>query len=192
MDDGFCLLLTCMLRSMPKSESRLVTKFLRGSLDFPIEINIFFLVQIYAQSRQRARLLLQSSELAPLTPRRCVLPPLVPEGGHTRLRERGLGGPNSDEGTDTLVLQVCTLWEMLDNVSVVHVIFSVLLFVKRVWYISAGTGPCFPLSGRFCRRYVNVRENLLPRCHSLTCSKPNNFYLWLMVLNLWLVMGVQK
>ncbi len=27
-------------------------------------------------------------------------------GGHTRLRERGLGGPSSDKGTDTGVLQV--------------------------------------------------------------------------------------
>jgi hypothetical protein len=42
--------------------------------------------------------------IAPLTRRR-VLPPLVP-GGHTHLPERGLGGPNSDEGTDILVLWV--------------------------------------------------------------------------------------
>jgi hypothetical protein len=33
-----------------------------------------------------------------------VSPPLVPEGGHTRLRERGWARPNSDEGTDTVVL----------------------------------------------------------------------------------------
>ncbi len=31
-------------------------------------------------------------------------PPLVKGEGHTRLRERGWGGPSSDEGTDTLVL----------------------------------------------------------------------------------------
>jgi hypothetical protein len=27
-------------------------------------------------------------------------------GGHTRLRERGVGGPNFDEGTDTVELKV--------------------------------------------------------------------------------------
>jgi hypothetical protein len=30
-------------------------------------------------------------------------PPFGPGGGHTSLRERGLGSPNSDEGTYTLV-----------------------------------------------------------------------------------------
>jgi hypothetical protein len=48
--------------------------------------------------------------------RRVCIPPLVPgEGGvrYTRLRERGWGGPNSDEGKDNAVLWVpylCTLW----------------------------------------------------------------------------------
>jgi hypothetical protein len=57
-----------------------------------------------AQSRQSARLILQSSELEPPPPcREVFLPSLVPGGGHTRWGERG-GGPNSDEGTDTLVL----------------------------------------------------------------------------------------
>ncbi len=32
--------------------------------------------------------------------------PLVRGGGHTRLRERGLGSPNSDEGTYTVVLYI--------------------------------------------------------------------------------------
>jgi hypothetical protein len=42
----------------------------------------------------------------PLTAGECAPPPLlVPGEGHTRLREeRGVGGPNSDEGTDTVVL----------------------------------------------------------------------------------------
>ncbi len=34
------------------------------------------------------------------------VPPVVPGGGHTRLRERGRLGPNSDEGTYTVVLNI--------------------------------------------------------------------------------------
>jgi hypothetical protein len=65
-----------------------------------------------AQSRQSAKLFLQSSELGLLHPfsRRRVCPhphPLVRGGGHTRLRERGWGCPNSDEGTYTAVLCEC-------------------------------------------------------------------------------------
>ncbi len=64
-----------------------------------------------SQNIQSARLSFQSSELGP--------------GRHTRLRGEGLGGPNSDEGTDTLVLcAVCT-----------------------VYYIS--------LYGRLCRKFKN-------------------------------------
>ncbi len=33
----------------------------------------------------------------------CAPPPFGPGGGHTRLRERGWGNPNSDEGTHTVV-----------------------------------------------------------------------------------------
>jgi hypothetical protein len=51
------------------------------------------------QSRQSARLFLQSSELSVYPP-----PPLVPGGKHTRLREMGWGSPNSDEGTDNVLL----------------------------------------------------------------------------------------
>jgi hypothetical protein len=44
----------------------------------------------------------------PLAPRRVCTPPLVPwDGGggeHTRFREREWEGPNSDEGTDNVVL----------------------------------------------------------------------------------------
>jgi hypothetical protein len=63
------------------------------------------------QSRQSTRCFLQSSELGPpphhpLTRRR-VCPRLVPGwGGHTRLRERGVGGPNFDEGIDTVELMI--------------------------------------------------------------------------------------
>jgi hypothetical protein len=44
----------------------------------------------------------------PLTPKPVLLPlPFRFNGGrHTRLRERGWGVPNSDEGTDALVLYV--------------------------------------------------------------------------------------
>jgi len=62
-----------------------------------------------AQSRQRAKLLLLSSELGtglpqPLTRRR-VCPPIWFWGkGHTRWREWGWESPNSDEGTYTVVL----------------------------------------------------------------------------------------
>ncbi len=62
------------------------------------------------QSRQSAKLFLQSSELGlpiPLAAGECALPPphpLVRGGGHTRLRERGWVSPNSDEGTYTVVL----------------------------------------------------------------------------------------
>ncbi len=64
------------------------------------------------QSRQRARLFLQSSALgltlSPLSPSgECVPAPFDSGGGgHTRVRERELGGSNSDEGIDTVGLQV--------------------------------------------------------------------------------------
>ncbi len=64
-----------------------------------------FLYVTVSQSRQNTRLFLQSSELGSLTP----LPlGLVPGGGggvgtHS-LAGEGWGDPNSDEGTDTVVL----------------------------------------------------------------------------------------
>jgi hypothetical protein len=60
--------------------------------------------------RQNDKLFLQSSELRfphPLTRRRVCTPPppcFRGGGGYTSFRERGWGGPNSDEGTDTVVL----------------------------------------------------------------------------------------
>ncbi len=56
------------------------------------------------QSRQSAKLFLQSSGLGlphPFNSRRVCPPPTLWSvgGGHTRLRERGWGSPNSDEGT---------------------------------------------------------------------------------------------
>ncbi len=59
--------------------------------------------------RQSARLFLQSSELRlphphPLTRRRVCSPPPLVQGGYTLTAGEGVGGPNSDEGTDTMVL----------------------------------------------------------------------------------------
>jgi hypothetical protein len=63
------------------------------------------------QSRQTAKLFLQSSELGPPTTSHAgecdppgPPPHLVPGVEHTRLRERGWGSPNSNEGTYTVVL----------------------------------------------------------------------------------------
>jgi hypothetical protein len=62
-----------------------------------------------AQSRQRTKLSLQSSELGPpLTRRRkCTTPPPLWLGGTHSLTGEGVdcgGGSNSNEGTDTVVL----------------------------------------------------------------------------------------
>jgi hypothetical protein len=68
--------------------------------------------QCFLQSRQSAKLFLQSSELGlhqPLTRRRVCPPPpnLWYRGeGHTRWRERGWESPNSDGGTYTVVLGI--------------------------------------------------------------------------------------
>ncbi len=73
---------------------------------YDVNINIF--KQFDAQSKQSAMLSLQSSELAstcPLTRKRVLLPQIPGEGAHS-LAGEGAGGANSDEGTDTLVLQV--------------------------------------------------------------------------------------
>jgi hypothetical protein len=64
------------------------------------------------QIMQSARFSFRSSELGPPTPlpaRECCSsppPPLGQGARHTRLLGRGAGGPNSDEGTVTLVLYV--------------------------------------------------------------------------------------
>jgi hypothetical protein len=63
-----------------------------------------------SQSRHSARLFLQASELGPPPPhtQASVYLPFGSGrrggGRYTRLRERGWGGPNSDEGTDNAVL----------------------------------------------------------------------------------------
>ncbi len=51
----------------------------------------------------------------PLAAGECAPPPFGPGGGHTRLRLKGWGSPNSNEGTYTVVLYIykyfvlCTL-----------------------------------------------------------------------------------
>ncbi len=61
-----------------------------------------------AQSIQSARLYVHSSELGPTTPltrKGVLILPLLGRRGETHsLAGEGIGGPNSDEGTDTLVL----------------------------------------------------------------------------------------
>ncbi len=61
-----------------------------------------------AQSIQSARLSLQSSELTPPAPSlasECYPPPpFDPKGDTLAIGKEGLGGANSDEGTDTLGL----------------------------------------------------------------------------------------
>jgi hypothetical protein len=57
------------------------------------------------QSIQSARLSFQSSQLGPSPARECCSSSLWVQGGRqTRLRGRGWGGPNSEEGTEDLVL----------------------------------------------------------------------------------------
>jgi hypothetical protein len=49
------------------------------------------------------------------------------------------------------------------------------VLVSRVWDISSGTGPCFPLAGGLCRQYTNGKENLLIR-HQ---QQANNLLSWI-------------
>ncbi len=94
-----------------------------------------------AQSRQSAKLFLQSSELGlpqPLTRRRVCPPPAWFRGeGYTRWRERGWESPNSNEGTYTVVLFIyvpcvqvglafCTLYSLTYHTTWLVVPFSLL------------------------------------------------------------------
>jgi hypothetical protein len=71
-------------------------------------------VQCRAQSKQSAKLFLQSSErnwdsLNPSPAGECIPPPPPGSGGRGTLwRERGWKSPNSDEGTYTVVLFIYT------------------------------------------------------------------------------------
>jgi hypothetical protein len=56
------------------------------------------------QSRESTRPFLQSSELGPPHPHASVPPNFGSVGGYTLAFGRGGGGPNSDEGKDTVVL----------------------------------------------------------------------------------------
>jgi hypothetical protein len=76
-----------------------------------------------AQSRQSAKLFLLSSELGLPHPliRRRVFPPPGSVGRGTVAGDRGFGFPNSDEGTYSVVLFICTYF-------VVNGIFNCLKF----------------------------------------------------------------
>ena len=61
------------------------------------------------QSRQSAKLFSSRRNWVsptPLAAGECALPPFGLGGEHTRLRERGWGSPNADEGTFTVVLYI--------------------------------------------------------------------------------------
>ncbi len=63
-----------------------------------------------AQSRQSAKRFSSRWNWASPTPLAAVEyapPPFGPGGGHTRLRLKGWGSPNSNEGTYTVVLYIC-------------------------------------------------------------------------------------
>jgi hypothetical protein len=89
------------------------------------------------QSRQSAKLFIQSSELGlpqPLTRRRvCPLPPVLGGEGHTRLRERCWGSPNSDEGTYTVVLFIYMYIVQLTLCSFPSLLLGVMLVWISVW-----------------------------------------------------------
>ena len=57
-----------------------------------------------SQNVKSARLSVYLPELGPLIRKRVLLPPLGPRGETHSLVGEGLEGPNSNEGTDTLVL----------------------------------------------------------------------------------------
>ncbi len=80
----------------------------RSRPSFHTQVNKFrCLLWTEPQSKQSAKLFLQSSELGlpqPLTRRLLCTPSFF------RLRERGWGSPNSDERTYTVGIYLCTLW----------------------------------------------------------------------------------
>jgi hypothetical protein len=49
----------------------------------------------------------------PLAAGECAPPPFGPGGGHTRLRLKGWGSPNSNEGTYIVVLYICKYFVVL-------------------------------------------------------------------------------
>jgi hypothetical protein len=73
--------------------------FLGYLVNSPVKI----IISIQAQIRQSARLFLQSSELGPLSRKRVYPPGTKRVETHSPAGE-GVGGPNSDEGTDSVAL----------------------------------------------------------------------------------------
>jgi hypothetical protein len=70
-----------------------------------------FYCTMQSQSIQSSWYSVQSSELGPPipAPAASVAPPLLVQGGATHsLGREGVGGPDSDEGTETLILYACS------------------------------------------------------------------------------------
>jgi hypothetical protein len=55
--------------------------------------------------------------------------------------------------------------------------FPFLLLVSRVWEISSGIGPCFPLAGGLCKFYANAggKRPIQATTTPTASSKPNYF-----------------
>jgi hypothetical protein len=107
------------------------SKNLRAYDDISNEPNfgrIHLTEQYLLQSRQSAKLFLQSSEFGlpqPVTRWR-VFPPGSGGGGHTRWRERGGESPNFDEGTYTVVLFIYTYFALHLNSQICRHCFKCL------------------------------------------------------------------
>ncbi len=83
-----------------------------------VPVLLWYRHAIGGQSRQSAKLFLQSSELGlpnPSPAGECAPPPRFWGKGHTRWWERGWESPSSDEGTYTVVLLIYTYFVHLAN-----------------------------------------------------------------------------
>jgi hypothetical protein len=83
---------------------------------------------VYAQSIQSARLSVQSSELGSPTPSSASGGCTPPPPGDTLDWGEGVVGPNSDEGTDTLVLYV--YYNPSTNICIQYSVFREPVFLN--------------------------------------------------------------
>jgi hypothetical protein len=105
-----------------------------------------------SHNRQSARLFLQSSELGlphPHTRRRVCPPPLHWLEGYTLACGEGVGGPNSDEGTDTVVPSIACEYVLSDlhhgrRISIDEQ-WTLYILCRWIWLPSPPPPPvCFP------------------------------------------------
>jgi hypothetical protein len=87
---------------------------------------------VVSQSRQSAkryssRWNWDSPSPTPFAAGECAPPPFGTGGGHTRLRLKGWGSPNSNEGTYTVVLYICKYFVGSIIVHIVNYMFDVWL-----------------------------------------------------------------